>query len=368
MVNTFPRVNGVLCDETCHNFTYANLEANFIVDHFTTYSVGGTLVVEPEGSSSGGGGSGPIPGAENSVSTHVDGVSHKEIWTQIFEGESASVNVDDDDITIQTLVFTADKDMKGVWVEVKVADSEDVDEELDSPIYQYVKLTKGSTLDGEYVKEFDINFQVSNEWLAENNLEKESVSLYHHTGGSWEEISTSMVSSDELYTYYFASVGDFSYFAVSSSSEEVVTSSVTTPEEEESVEESYQPTIDTSSPAGDSEGKVVDSSGETIEEPLIKAPSKLASLLPISMSLFWIIVILGFVLHYRADRKKRRAVVNYDEAVSYLLRLSGQGIGGKEIAEELHATGWSKEEIEIIFKLASKSANNPPSSDGNIAS
>ena len=39
------------------------------------------------------------------------------------------------------------------------------------------------------------------------------------------------------------------YFAVSSSSEEVVTSSVTTPEEEESVEESYQPTIDTSSPA-----------------------------------------------------------------------------------------------------------------------
>lgn len=70
------------------------------------------------------------------------------------------------------------------------------------------------------IKDEDLNnasqgFKVPLSWIAEKNIDKESIAMSRHTGGKWNALTTTKESEDSSYVYYSADTPGFSYFGIS---------------------------------------------------------------------------------------------------------------------------------------------------------
>jgi PGF-pre-PGF domain-containing protein len=176
----------------------------------TTYTV----------SSSSGSGS---TGSAGGISTSMQGEYEKKIWTSINEGETATVEVENEEIGVTEINFVADKTMWGAWI--KVGQIESVPSTVKSftnKIYKLVKITKGSTVNEDSIKDITIDFKVDKSWLTDNGIGEGDVALFRYVGDEWVELSTLVNFEDNNYIYYTAETPGFSYFTIGQKDQEVV--------------------------------------------------------------------------------------------------------------------------------------------------
>jgi PGF-pre-PGF domain-containing protein len=88
-----------------------------------------------------------------------------------------------------------------------------------SNAYEYYNIT--SSVADENLSAVRIRFAVANDWIAENNIINTTIAMYRWTG-SWEKLSTSLLSKDINYTYFEAISPGFSYFGVAGEKEVIV--------------------------------------------------------------------------------------------------------------------------------------------------
>ena len=96
-------------------------------------------------------------------------------------------------------------------------------------VYNYIEITRSSTLKDDTFKDAKVNFKVEKSWLDEKKLSKEQVSLYHYVDGKWSELKTTATSQDGSYAYYSADVPGFSYYAIAQNMVLVVPKAEVTP-------------------------------------------------------------------------------------------------------------------------------------------
>ncbi len=80
----------------------------------------------------------------------------------------------------------------------------------------------------------DIKFRVEKDWLKENDINKDAVTLSREVSMNWEKLPTVRLDEDPDYVYYSAETPDFSYFAIAAEkgsgyTEEAVQIAVQTP-------------------------------------------------------------------------------------------------------------------------------------------
>lgn len=78
----------------------------------------------------------------------------------------------------------------------------------------YVCIEINVTTEPDTVKEGEITFNVSKEWLAENNIDKTTVVLMKYVDGQWIPLETRMIEEDDQYVYYVAKTPTFSIYAI----------------------------------------------------------------------------------------------------------------------------------------------------------
>jgi len=59
-----------------------------------------------------------------------------------------------------------------------------------------------------------ISFKVKKDWLSEQKLIAEEVSLYRYSENTWKELKTSLGEDDGTYIHYTAETPGFSYFII----------------------------------------------------------------------------------------------------------------------------------------------------------
>jgi len=122
---------------------------------------------------------------------------------------------------INSVVFTPSKDIKEV--KLTVAKLKDKPEEIiENPtidnqlIYMYldIKLTsEDGYIEEDKIELMKFEFIVSKTWINENNINKETIYLmrYHD---EWQNLTTTLVSEDDIYVYYESETPGLSTFAV----------------------------------------------------------------------------------------------------------------------------------------------------------
>jgi len=95
------------------------------------------------------------------------------------------------------------------------------DIEDDKEVYEYIKIDKGD-LDDDEIKVAVIEFEIKKEWLNDNSLSGNKVSLYRYHNNIWNKLETNKTFEDDENIYYEAKTSGFSYFAIAGEKEEPI--------------------------------------------------------------------------------------------------------------------------------------------------
>lgn len=80
-------------------------------------------------------------------------------------------------------------------------------------VYQYFEINSSGITD-ENIEEAFIEFRVSGQWVSENNIDRDSITLYRYHGDKWQGLETESVSTEDGFYNYRAKIPGFSYFAI----------------------------------------------------------------------------------------------------------------------------------------------------------
>ena len=175
-------------------------------------------------------------------------------------------------------------ELKGVELEVAALSENPVSTEAAAKVYQYFRITKKNIADAD-AESFKIEFRVTKTWLSENGLASADVALYRFAGDKWNELVTTVASTDATYANYEADTPGFSSFAVGTKS------GVKVEEEAPAGEEAAEEEKEAAPP-------------EAVGAPKpVEAPGKA----PVAWIIAAIVVILGIVLIVVYQKQKKKA-------------------------------------------------------------
>ena len=138
---------------------------------------------------------------------------------------------------VKELKIKVKKKIEDVIVEVKQL--KELPKEIAKPPgLVYVCMEIEVTAEPGTVEEGEITFNVSKEWLAENNIDKTTVVLMKYVDGQWIPLDTRIIGEDDQYVYYVAKTPAFSIYAITAETGKATT----TPVEEKTPTEVKTPT------------------------------------------------------------------------------------------------------------------------------
>ncbi len=240
-------------------------------------------------SSPGGGSSSPSSGG-GIASGATQSIKAAHYFNIITVGEETTMKVNSENMAITKNTFKLNKQAQKATVTIrKVENKTELPKELENA-YEYMEITLDNIL-SEDVDGATLEFKVSNTWLTQNNIE--SISLMRYTG-SWTELPTQLISSDENYSHYRSETPGFSFFAVvgKASPQERSTQQIAeeTTETVQVAEEIQQPQ------AEETAGETVTPLLQTPEQPSgSKAKTWIISIAIIALTISLITIITGIV-------------------------------------------------------------------------
>ena len=206
-----------------------------------------------------------------------------EVGKCVVVGSSVSLDVEKAAIAVTSVaVNNVKSDLKSVELEVAALSANPLSTEAAAKVYKYFRINKKNIADAD-AESFKITFRVTKAWLSDNKLASADIALYRFADDKWNELATTVASTDATYVNYESSTPGFSSFAVG------VKSGVEVAEEapEEAPEEV----------PGEEAAPV------PVEAPkAVEAPSKA----PVAWIIAAIVIILGIVLIVAYQKQKKK--------------------------------------------------------------
>ncbi|MEL4304548.1 PGF-pre-PGF domain-containing protein [Methanococcoides sp. LMO-2] len=164
-------------------------------------------------SSSGGGGGG------GSTGEAFANIAFKDVKSKTIIGGLEVIYVfDDEENPIQYIKFSALRNSGKVSTTIEVLNDRSSMVDENCPGFGYSNLNiwvgrNGFATDSN-IADPVIGFRVSKEWLAENGIDEDSIVLYRHNSGRWNDLNVEKVDEDASYIYFEAETPGFSPFAI----------------------------------------------------------------------------------------------------------------------------------------------------------
>ena len=162
--------------------------------------------------SSGGGGGG---GGSGSVVTYNPSTS--QTWTRINPGGTQIMKVVSNEFGVKEISISVINPANNVKILVEKLPGKpaSVTKNVTGKVFQYLKIDKTNLNDSDLNGTARIKFQVNQSWLKSNSLEARNIILKRFADNNWQDLKTTLLSTDATYAYYEAETPGFSYFAIS---------------------------------------------------------------------------------------------------------------------------------------------------------
>jgi len=162
------------------------------------------------GSSSGGGGGSPEPASN---------IEAKELSQQyVASGSRIRFNFAQEATCVKYVEFDAKKSLGKITTVVEQLNERSTLTPVspDGEVYGYMNIWAGNEgiATPENIENAVVGFKVDKSWISENDIDSNSITLYHYNGEKWEPLSTTKVEEDEGYLYLEAETPGFSHFAI----------------------------------------------------------------------------------------------------------------------------------------------------------
>ncbi|SFM26229.1 S-layer protein domain-containing protein [Methanolobus profundi] len=232
MVNgTEMQVNGS-CVSSCYSYTPASAGSYNITvfaetatenaqrtwDLAVTSTTSSTEATTSTGSSSGGGGGGGSTGED------YDNIMKKEVVREVVNKDiETSYHFVEEENAIESIKFIALKNAGPISATIEVLNdrSSFADKDPSGEVYQNMNIWIGKTgfATSDNIKDIQIRFKVSKEWIKENSIIGSSIYLYRYHDDIWNQLNTWKVEEDDDYIYFASETPGFSPFVITGMSE-----------------------------------------------------------------------------------------------------------------------------------------------------
>jgi len=151
-------------------------------------------------------------GGSGSAGSTIPQKSHT--WSMLTPGVAEVMKITDEELGFKQIQITVKNQANNVKITVTKLDGQpaSVTHEVSGKVYKYIEITK-TNIENENIEKAKIEFQVTKEWLSENNIDLNKVVLNRYTD-KWEKLVTRKLSEDSKNVYYEADTEGFSYFAI----------------------------------------------------------------------------------------------------------------------------------------------------------
>lgn len=161
---------------------------------------------------SGGGGGGG--GGSGSIVTYNPSTS--QTWTRINPGGTQIMKVVSNEFGVKEISISVINPANNVKILVEKLSGKpaSVTKNVTGKVFQYLKIDKTNLNDSDLNGTARIKFQVNQSWLKSNSLEARNIILKRFADNNWQDLKTTLLSTDGIYAYYEAETPGFSYFAI----------------------------------------------------------------------------------------------------------------------------------------------------------
>ena len=177
-----------------------------------TYTLHKTDKVNTGGSSGGGGGGSSGEAFENIKLTETD-------REYVNKNNPVSFKYKLDGNIIVYINFTGNTSSGTIASKVEILNNPSslVDSLPPYTVYKHVNIWVGNYgwATDQNIADPYIVFKVKKDWISENDIEENSVSLFRYNEGQWKKLTTERLSNDVEYVYYRSDTPGFSPFAIS---------------------------------------------------------------------------------------------------------------------------------------------------------
>jgi PGF-pre-PGF domain-containing protein len=159
--------------------------------------------------SGGGGGGGSGGGAVSNPQT-------SQSWAQITPGVVIIMKISSDDFGIKEIILTLKNLANNVKIIIEKLPGKpaDVTQNISGKVFRYLKITTVNLDDANINGMIKIKFQVTQSWLIANGIDPKNIVLMRFANNTWNDLVTTLLSSDDKYSYYEAESPGLSYFAI----------------------------------------------------------------------------------------------------------------------------------------------------------
>ena len=156
----------------------------------------------------------------SSGSTTAKAVTESRTFATVTKDSENTYRLSDaDTIGVNAVMFTSTEDLESVKVMVTklVSKPSSVSPTPEGGVYRYIEVN-APKLEGK-IKEAKIQFEVTQQWLTDNDYAAEDIILMRFANSKWNTLTTSKLSETGAKAYYEAVSPGFSYFAVTAQKE-----------------------------------------------------------------------------------------------------------------------------------------------------
>lgn len=91
--------------------------------------------------------------------------------------------------------------------------------EPEGVVYKYINIRVGNNgfANSKNIKDAIVGFKVSKEWIDENHINMDTITLQHYSKDQWNSLKTEKIDEDSKYIYFEAETPGFSPFAITAS-------------------------------------------------------------------------------------------------------------------------------------------------------
>lgn len=262
-----------------------NSVLNSTVFSFATTAAASSSTTTSSSSSSSGGSAVTQTTASNAAA------SASRSWDSLAADSTGTFKVSSDNIAFTNILIAVTSTVSNPTVGVSSLTSNPQSGAPSDKVYQYLEITHTNIADSD-ISKATISFKVPKSWLTANNVAEGDIVLYRYNSGQWNELPTTITSSDADNVWYEAVTPGFSDYAIGSKSGAV---STTTPETTPTEQPAETPaaTTPTEQPAAG-----------TTPQPVESKPIGKNTLAWIVVAIIVIAAALGFVMWQKKKSQK----------------------------------------------------------------
>ena len=178
-------------------------------NNMTTSNTTGEITVAVTGatihhSSSGGGGTVP------------SNPSNSQTWIKVTPGVATIMKILGDDFGVKEIIIEVNNPANNVKIDIVKLPGKpaSVTKNITGKVYRYLELKKTNLNDSDIRGDVKVKFQVTQSWLLTNNLDAKNIVLKRFASDAWQDLKTTLLSTDNVYGYYEAETPGMSFFAI----------------------------------------------------------------------------------------------------------------------------------------------------------